>query len=83
LFKEKCVEFKVKRMRSGQDKYRGEESIAVPSDGGAEGCRSYLGREFQSTEALWVKELSVILRRERTEGRWRVMMSEERVVRLD
>jgi len=30
----------------------------------------------------WVKDLSVTgtLRRERTEGRWRVMLSEERVV---
>jgi len=55
----------------------------VPSDGGAEGCRSYLGREFQSTGALWVKDLSVTLSREQTEGRCRVMMSEERVVRLD
>jgi len=33
----------------GQDKYRGEEQGAAPSDGGAEGCRSCLGREFQST----------------------------------
>jgi len=57
--------------------------VAVPSDGGAEGCRSCLGSEFQSTGAWWVKDLSVTLRRERTEGRWRVMMSEERLVRLD
>jgi len=61
----------------------GIESVAVPSDGGAEGCRSYLGREFQSTWSCWVKDLSVTLRREQTEGRWRVMMLEERVVRLD
>jgi len=27
--------------------------------------------------------MSVTLRRERTEERWRVMMSEERVIRLD
>jgi len=53
------------------------------SDGGAEGCRSCLGKEFQSTGAWWVKDLLVALRRDRTEGRWRVMMSEERVVRLD
>jgi len=25
------------------------ESVAVPSDGGAEGCRSCFGREFQSS----------------------------------
>jgi len=31
----------------------------------------------------WVKDFSVTLRRERIEGRWRVMMLEERVVRLD
>jgi len=60
-----------------------EESGAVPSDGGAEGCHSCLGREFQSTGAWWVKDLSVSLRRERTEKRCRVMTSEERVVRLD
>jgi len=30
-----------------------------------------------------VKDLSVTLRRERTDGRCRVMMSDERVVRLD
>jgi len=30
-----------------------------------------------------VKDLSVTLRRERTEGHWRVMMSGERVVRLE
>jgi len=53
----------------GQGKYRREESGAAPSDGGAEGCRSCLGREFQSIEAWWVKDLSVSLRRERTEGR--------------
>jgi len=40
-----------------------------------------LGKEFQSTGALWVKDLSVLLRRERTEGRWRMLMTEERVVR--
>jgi len=45
----------------------------VPSDGGAKGCHSCLGREFQSTGAWWVKELSVTLRRERTEGRCRVI----------
>jgi len=61
----------------------GEESGAVPSDGGADGCRSCLGREFQSTGAWWVKDLSVSLRRERTEGRCRVMTSEERAVWLD
>jgi len=51
----------------------------VPSDGGAEGCRSCFGRELKSTGALWVKDLSVTLRRERPEGRWRVMMLEERL----
>jgi len=55
----------------------------VTSDVDAEGCRSVLGREFQSTGAWWVKDLSVTMRRERTDGRWRVMVSEERVVRLD
>jgi len=55
----------------------------VPSDVGAEGCRRCLGREFQSTGARWVKGLSVTLRRERNEGRWGVMTSEEPVVRLD
>jgi len=65
----------------GQGKYSGEESVAGPSDGGADGCRSCLSKEFQSTGVWWAKDLSVILRRERTEGRWRVMMSEERVVR--
>jgi len=38
-------------------------------DGGAEGCRSCLGREFQSTGAWLVKDLLVTLRRERTEIR--------------
>jgi len=56
---------------------RGEESVAVPNDGGAEGCRSCFGREFQSTGAWWVKDLSVTLRRERTEGRCRVMITED------
>jgi len=28
----------------------------VLSDGGAESCRSFLGKEFQSTRAWWVKE---------------------------
>jgi len=42
-----------------------------------------MDREFQSTGAWWVKDLSVTLRRERTDGHWRVMMSEERVVRLE
>jgi len=69
-------------VRTGQVD-RGAESVAVPSDGGAEGCRSCLGREFQSTGAWWVKNLSVTLRCERTEGRCRVIISEERVVRLD
>jgi len=55
----------------------------VPSDRGTEGRRSCLGREFQSTGAWWVQDLSVALRPERTEGRCRAMMSEERVVRLD
>jgi len=58
-------------VRTGQ--VEGEESIAVTSDVGAEGCRSCLGREFQSTGAWWVKDLSVTLRHERTEGRCRVM----------
>jgi len=53
----------------------------MPCDGGAEGCRSCLVKEFQSTGAWWVKDLSVTLRREQTEGRWRVMMTEEQVVR--
>jgi len=44
---------------------------------------STLCREFQSTGAWWVKDLSVILSRERTEGCCWVMMSEERDVRLD
>jgi len=61
-----------------QGKWR-VESVAVTSDGGAESCHSCLGREFQRTGAWWVKDLSVTLRRERTEGRYRVMMSEERV----
>jgi len=55
----------------------------MPCDGSADGCRSCLGKEFQSTGACWVEDLSVNLRRERTERRWRVMMTEERVVRLD
>jgi len=54
--------------------------VAVSSDGSAEGCGSCFGREFQSTGAWWIKDLSVSLRRERTEGRCRVMTSEERVV---
>jgi len=62
---------------------RGEESGAVQTNGGAEGYRSCLGREFQSTGEWWVKDLSVSLRRERTKGRCRVMTSEERVVLLD
>jgi len=51
----------------------------VLSDEGADGCRSCLGREIQSTGAWWVKDLSVTLRLERTEGRCRVIISEERV----
>jgi len=51
LFKEKCFEFRVKLMR-GEGKYSGEESVACAIyDGDAEGCRSFLGEEFQSTEA--------------------------------
>jgi len=46
LFKETSFEFRVKLMW-GQAS-RGEESVAVPSDGGAEGCRSCFVREFQS-----------------------------------
>jgi len=46
----------------------------VTSDGGAEGCPSCLGRELQSTGACWVKDLSVTLRRERTDERWILMM---------
>jgi len=39
----------------------------LPSDRGAEDCRSCLGRELQSTGAWWViKDMSVTLRRERT-----------------
>jgi len=38
----------------------GEETIAMPCDGGAEGCRYCLGKEFQSTGAWWVKDLLVI-----------------------
>jgi len=56
--------------------------MAAPSDGGAEGCRSCFGIEFQRTGAWWVKDLSVSLRRERTEGRCRVMTSEERIAIL-
>jgi len=61
LLKEKSFEFRVKQ---GEDRASGEESIAVTSDGGAEGCRSCLGRQFRSTGAWWVKDLSVTLRRE-------------------
>jgi len=70
---------------SETDASRGVESVAVQSDRDAEGCRSCLGRDFQSTGAWWVRyiDLSVILRHERTKGRCRVMMSEEQVVRLD
>jgi len=39
--------------------------------------------KVQEHGGLVVKDLSVTLRRVRTDGRWRVMMSEERVVRLD
>jgi len=42
LFKEKSFELRVKLMR-GHGKYREVESVAVPSDGGAEACRSCLG----------------------------------------
>jgi len=37
----------------------------VLSDGSAECCLSCLSREFKSTGARWVKDLSVTLRRER------------------
>jgi len=80
LFKEKCFEFRVKLMEDRASS--GEESVAVTCDGGADGCSSCLGKEFQNTGAWWVKGLSVIVRRERTEGRWRVMMTVERVVGL-
>jgi len=46
------------KLMRGQGKYR-EKSIAVPSDGGAEGCRRCFGRAFQSTGAWWVKDLSI------------------------
>jgi len=82
LLKERSFEFRVKLMR-GPGKWRSRISIAVTSDGGAEGCHSLLGRKFQSTGAWWVKDLSVTLRCKRNDGRWRVMMSEEQVLRLD
>jgi len=37
-------------------------------------------KQNKQTDACWVKELSVTSRRERIEGRCRVMMSEEQVV---
>jgi len=73
LFKKKGFEFRVKLMR-GQGKKR--RRIRSSADGGAEGYRSCFGREFQSTGTWWVKDLSISLRRERTEGRCRVMTSE-------
>jgi len=33
----------------------------------------------KNSKVCWVKDLSVILRREQTEGRWRVIMTEERL----
>jgi len=53
LSKEKCFEFRVRLMRG--EASRGVESVAMPSDGGDEGCRSCLSREFQSTGAWWIK----------------------------
>jgi len=61
----------------------GVESIAVPSNGGTEDCRSCLVKELQSTWEWWVKDMSVTLRCERSKGRCRVMMSKERDVLLD
>jgi len=69
LFIDKSFELRVK----GKEE-EGVESVSVTSDGGAKGCCSCLGREFQSTGAWWDKDLPVTLRRERTEGRCRVMM---------
>jgi len=63
LFKEKRFELRVCWCEGRAS--RGIESVAVTSDGGAEGCRSCLGREFQSTGAWWVKDLSVTLSRQR------------------
>jgi len=34
------------------------------SNGGVEGCRTCLGKEFKSTGPWWVKDLSVTLRHE-------------------
>jgi len=61
-----------------------EVSVAVPSDGVTEGCRCCLGREFQSTGAWWVKDLSVNLRRERIERTlWSYDIKGASIVRLD
>jgi len=39
---------------------QGAESVAVPSEGGAVDCRMQLWyREFKSTGAWWVKDLSL------------------------
>jgi len=57
LFKKKGFEFRVKLLRvQGKNRRR---IVAVPSDGSAESRRSSFGREFQSTGAWWVKDLSV------------------------
>jgi len=67
IVQKESFEFRVKLMR-GQVEEK-NQYIAVPSGGGAEGCRSCLAREFRSAGAWWVKDLSVTLKRERTKGR--------------
>jgi len=49
LFKENSFEFRVKLICEERAS-EGVESVAAPSDGGAEGCRSCLGREFKVQE---------------------------------
>jgi len=77
LFKDKCFEFRVKLMPEKGNPSRSRISSSAVSDGGAYGRHSCLGREFRRSTGAWlVKDLSVILRRERPDGRWRVMMSD-------
>jgi len=62
---------------------RGVESVAAPIDGGAPKAAAVVWAKNSRVQEHG-KDLSLTLRRERTERRCRVMMSEEhRVVRLD
>jgi len=70
LFKELRFELTVK-LKQGQRSRISSMQCRVMEAPKAAAVMCCLGTEFQSTGAWWVKDLSVILRRERIEGRCR------------